>query len=85
MAAPLTTGAADTGRCPWQFGVTYFVVSNPASTDADAINVRFPTLWNGGAGFAKLVLTMMNGASDDDRFRIFEVTEPPPTVLTPPR
>jgi hypothetical protein len=69
---------------PWEFGVTYLVVSNPASTDADAINIRYPTLWNDGAGFSKLVLTMMNGASDDDRFRIFQVTGPPRTVLSPP-
>jgi hypothetical protein len=69
---------------PWEFGVTYLVVSNPASTDADAINIRYPTLWNDGAGFSKLVLTMMNGASDDDRFRIFQVTGAPRTVLSPP-
>jgi hypothetical protein len=29
-------------------------------------------------------LTVMNGASDDDRFRIFEVTGAPRTVLSPP-
>ena len=69
---------------PWEFGVTYLVVSNPASTDADAINIRYPTLWNDGAGFSKLVLTVMNGASDDDRFRIFQVTGAPHTVLSPP-
>ncbi len=69
---------------PWEFGVTYLVVSNPASTDADAINIRYPSLWNDGAGFSKLVLTMMNGASDDDRFRIYQITGAPRTVLSPP-
>lgn len=69
---------------PWDYGVKYLVVTNPASTDADAINIRYPDLWNGGAGFSKLVLTMMNGASDDDRFRIYEVTGPPRSILSPP-
>jgi hypothetical protein len=68
---------------PWQYDVTYLVVTNPASTDADAINIRYPTLWNDGAGFSTRVLTMMNGASDDDRFRIYRVTGPPRTVLSP--
>lgn len=69
---------------PWGLGVTYLVLSNPASTDADAINIRYPTLWNDGAGFSKLVLTMMNGASDDDRFRVYQVTGPPRTYPSPP-
>jgi hypothetical protein len=30
------------------------------------------------------VLTMMNGASDDDRFRIYQITGAPRTVLSPP-
>ena len=70
---------------PWQHGVTYLVVTNPASTDADAINIRYPTLWNDGAGFSTLALTVMNGASDDDRFRIFRITGAPRTVLSPPQ
>jgi hypothetical protein len=61
------------------------VVTNPASTDADAINIRYPTLWNDGAGFSILALTVMNGASDDDRFRIFRITGAPRTVLSPPQ
>lgn len=68
---------------PWKYGVTYLVVTNPASTDADAVNIRYPTLWNDGAGFSRLVLTMMNGASDDDRFRIYRVTGPPQSLLRP--
>jgi len=69
---------------PWDYGVKYLVVTNPASTDADAINIRYPTLWNDGAGFSKHVLTMMNGASDDDRFRIYEITGAPLDALSPP-
>ncbi len=68
---------------PWKYGVTYLVVTNPASTDADAINIRYPTLWSDGAGFSTLVLTAMNGASDDNRFRIYRVTGPPRSLLEP--
>ena len=69
---------------PWDYGVKYLVVTNPASTDADAINIRYPTLWTDGAGFSKHVLTMMNGASDDDRFRIYQIIGPPRDALSPP-
>jgi len=69
---------------PWRYGVTYLVVTNPASTDADAVNIRYPTLWNDGAGFSKHVLTMMNGASADDRFRIYQITGAPRDALSPP-
>ena len=70
---------------PWEYGIKYLVASNPFLSVEDALNLRYPTLWNDGAGFSKLVLTMMNGASDDDRFRIYEVTGPPRTVLSPPQ
>jgi hypothetical protein len=36
------------------------------------------------AGFSKLVLTTMNGASGDDRFQIYEVTGAPRLILSPP-
>jgi hypothetical protein len=68
---------------PWQYGVTYLLVSNPSSTDADAINIRYPTLWEDGAGFSELVLTVLNGAGDDDRFRLYRVTGPPESLLGP--
>ena len=68
---------------PWEFDIKYLVVSNPAVSDADAINVRYPTLWNDGAGFSKLVYSI-RGANSEDQFRLFEVTGPPRDVLSPP-
>ena len=68
---------------PWEYGVTYLLVSNPSFTNADAVNLRYPTLWNDGAGFSKLVYSM-SVANNEERFRIFEVTGPPRTVLSPP-
>lgn len=68
---------------PWEFDIKYLVVSNPAVSDADAINVRYPTLWNDGAGFSKLVYSI-RGTNSEDQFRLFEVTEPPRDVLSPP-
>jgi hypothetical protein len=51
--------------------VKYLVVTNGAGTDSNAVNIRYPALWNDGAGFAKLILTLMNGGCDDDRSRIW--------------
>ena len=68
---------------PWEHQVTYLVVSNPSFTNADAVNIRYPTLWNDGAGFSKLVYAM-SVAAGEERFRIFEVTGPPRDVLSPP-
>jgi Dolichyl-phosphate-mannose-protein mannosyltransferase len=61
---------------PWKYGVTYLLVTNPSYTDADAINLRYPTLWNDGAGFAKLVMSV-DGAAREERFRLYKVTGPP--------
>lgn len=60
---------------PWVHQVKYFLVSNPANTDADAINVRYPTLWNDGAGFSRLVYTVY-GPTGGEYFRLFEITGP---------
>jgi len=68
---------------PWAFDIKYLLLSNPDVSDADAINVRYPTLWNDGAGFSRLVYSI-SGTNDEDRFRLFEVTGPPRTVLSPP-
>ena len=67
---------------PWQYDVKYLLVSNPSFTDADAINIRYPTLWNDGAGFSRQVYTMMTG-TDDERFRLYEVTGAPKGPTTP--
>ena len=68
---------------PWERQVSYLVVSNPSFTNADAINIRYPTLWEDGAGFSELAYTMSVGAGEE-RFRIYRVTGPPRTVLSPP-
>lgn len=59
---------------PWKFGVKYLLVSNPAISDADALNLRYPSLWADGAGIATLVYSIY-GATDDDRFRLYAVKD----------
>jgi hypothetical protein len=60
---------------PWANGIRYIVVSNPAYSNADAVNVRYPTFWADGAGLGTATLSVY-GATGDERFRVFEVTEP---------
>lgn len=67
---------------PWNYRVSYLLVSNPSLTDADALNIRFPRLWDDGAGFSKLVYSSY-GVSNDERFRIYQVTGPPTGPTTP--
>jgi hypothetical protein len=64
---------------PWDFGVRYIVASNPAISDGDALNVRYPTLWNDGAGLGTLVQSVY-GVTGDERFRVYRITGRP----TPP-
>ena len=68
---------------PWEFDIKYLLLSNPGISDADAINVRYPTMWYDGAGFSKLVYSI-SGIDGEDQFRLFEVTGAPRTVLSPP-
>lgn len=62
---------------PWEHQVRYLLVGNPAINEADALNVRYPALWNDGAEISRLVYTI-NGADGAERFRLFLVTGPPP-------
>lgn len=64
---------------PWDYGVRYIVTVNPRLTDADAVNRRYPTMWADGAGIGRLALTVY-GATGDERFRVYEVLEPPPSA-----
>jgi hypothetical protein len=64
---------------PWDFGVRYIVTSNPAFSDGDALNVRYPSLWDDGAGLGTLVHSVY-GATGDERFRVYRITGRP----TPP-
>ncbi len=68
---------------PWAFDIKYLLLSNPAASDADAINLRYPSLWNDGAGFSRLVYSV-SGPNDEDQFRLFEITGAPRNVLSPP-
>ncbi|BBY27777.1 glycosyltransferase family 39 protein [Mycolicibacterium sediminis] len=61
---------------PYDFGVRYVVASNPAISDADALNVRYPSLWNDGAGLGTLVHSVF-GATGDERFRVYRITGRP--------
>ncbi|MGV0850647.1 hypothetical protein [Mycolicibacterium phlei] len=61
---------------PWDVGVRYIIVSNPALNDApDAINLRYPDLWATGAGFGTLVYRAA-GATGQERWRIYEIRPP---------
>jgi hypothetical protein len=68
---------------PWAFDIKYLLLSNPGISDADAINVRYTTMWYDGAGFSEQVYSI-SGIDGEDQFRLFEVTGPPRTVLSPP-
>lgn len=64
---------------PWDFGVRYIVASNPNISNADALNLRYPTLWQDGAGLGTLVHSVY-GATGDERFRIYRTTGRPATA-----
>ena len=68
---------------PWAFDIKYLLLSNPAASDADAINLRYPSLWNDGAGFSRLLYSV-SGPNDEDQFRLFEITGAPRNILSPP-
>lgn len=61
---------------PWEHHVQYLLVSNPATSDADALNIRYPSLWQDGARMARLVYTV-DGAAGEQRFRLYRITGPP--------
>lgn len=65
---------------PWEHGVQYLLVSSPAISDADALNVRYPTLWADGAGIGDLVYVVY-GTGGEERFRLYRMTGPPQALL----
>ncbi|MET0704235.1 MAG: hypothetical protein ABWY93_31695 [Mycobacterium sp.] len=74
---------------PWDFGIQYIVVSNPNISDADAVNLRYPTLWADGAGFASVVYSS-NEPGGKERRRVYRVNGQPgspaaATASTPPK
>ena len=59
---------------PWEFGVRYILVSNPAGNAAkDAITERYPSMWADGAGIGRLAhITGPTGSE----WRLYRVEEP---------
>jgi hypothetical protein len=62
---------------PWESGVRYIVLTNPATNVAvDAITRRYPTLWDDGANFGQLVFSAP-GPDGRERYRVYRLVEPP--------
>lgn len=61
---------------PSEAGVKYILISSPNHYNADALNIRYPTLWETGAGLGKPVFSV-SGADGIEAFRIYEVVKPP--------
>lgn len=71
---------------PWDHGVEYIIVTNPATNGApDAVNRRYPTIWADGAGIGRLV-HVASGPFGEERWRLYQISEPdPPEPGTAPR
>jgi hypothetical protein len=62
---------------PWESGIRYIVLTNPATNVAvDAITRRYPTLWDDGAGLGYLVFSAP-GPDGRERYRVYQLVEPP--------
>jgi len=61
---------------PWEVGVKYIIVSSPGNYNADAVSIRYPTLWEDGGGVGVPVLSVA-GAVGPESYRIYQVVEPP--------
>jgi hypothetical protein len=68
---------------PWDFGVRYIVATNPRINVADAVNRRYDSMWDDGAGIADLVLSA-DGSTPDAMFRVYRVTGRPAPPTVPP-
>jgi len=60
---------------PWELGVKYIVVTQSGNAPLDAINLRYPTLWDDGAGISKLIHSG-RGAFGQEQYRIYRVLKP---------
>jgi hypothetical protein len=60
---------------PWELGVRYIVATNSGNAALDAINQRYPTMWDDGAGIGELVYSGQ-GAFGQEQYRIYRVLEP---------
>ena len=60
----------------WESGIRYVVVSKSDLTVPDAINLRYPSLWDKGFENATLVYSA-NGPMGTERRRIYRIDGPP--------
>lgn len=60
---------------PWRHGVRYVIVTNPSDANADAVNFRYPEMWENGGGMGDLVLTVA-GPDGGELYRVYELTRP---------
>ncbi|MDZ7881451.1 MAG: hypothetical protein U5N53_00370 [Mycobacterium sp.] len=57
---------------PADYGIRYIVVNTPSASAANAIQIRYPSIWEDGAGIGTLVYAV-NGPTGHPRWRVFEI------------
>ncbi len=63
----------DKVNAPLETGVRYVLVPKPTGLgELDAINLRYPTMWADGAGFATLALSVVN-PQGYEQFRVYQI------------
>jgi hypothetical protein len=63
-------------NAPYERGIRYILVSDPAQDgSADAINLRYPTMYRDGAGIGSLVMTVP-ATGDKTNWRLYRVNPP---------
>lgn len=61
---------------PTESGLRYILVPRPSGLgELDAVNIRYPTMWDDGAGIGTLAMTV-TGPNGGAQFRIFRVHPP---------
>ena len=68
---------------PWDHGIRYVIATNPNINVPDAINRRYPSMWDDGAGIAELVYSTV-GTTADEMFRVYRVIGRPLIGLDEP-
>lgn len=63
---------------PWKNGVRYILAVPPTGRGArDAVNMRYPTIWDNGAGVGTLDLAVPNDGVGQPDFRLYRVRAEP--------
>lgn len=61
---------------PWERGVRYILTVPPEGRGAtDAVNLRYPTIWDNGGGVGTLDLSVPNDGAGQPDFRLYRVRE----------